>query len=64
MGGSSWDEMLGVMTIAIASEGVWGIEDGGCGSSTSSATVAVLLVRLCFLPDTREMRRTPLIKPR
>lgn len=64
MGGSSWDEMLGVMAIAIASDGVWGIDDGDCDSPTSSATVAVLFVRLCFLPDTRDMRRTPLINPR
>jgi hypothetical protein len=56
--------MLGVMTIAIAGGGVLGIDDGDCGSSASSATVTVLLVRLCFLPDTRDIRRTPLINPR
>jgi hypothetical protein len=64
MGGSNWDEMLGVMTIAIAIGGVWGIDGGDCGSSIPSATVAVLLLRLCFLPDTRDIRRTPLINPR
>jgi len=60
IGGSNWDEMLGVM--AIIDEGICGIE-GNWGWS-ASATVAVLLLRLCFLPVTRDMRRTPLMKPR
>ena len=59
MGGSNWDEMLGAMTIRIAGGG-----DGDRSSSVSSATVVVLFVRLCLLPDTREIRRTPLINPR
>jgi hypothetical protein len=64
MGGSNWDEMLGAITIGIAGGGVCGIDDGGRGSSVPSATVVVLFVRLCFLPDTRDIRRTPLINPR
>jgi hypothetical protein len=64
MGGSNWDEMLGAMTIGIAGGGVCGIDDGDCRSLVSSATVVVLFVRLCFLPGTREIRRTPLINPR
>jgi len=64
MGGSNWDEMLGAMTIGITGGGVCGIDDGDSGPSVPSATVVVLLVRLCFLPGTREIRRTPLINPR
>lgn len=64
MGGSNWDEMLGTMTIGNAGGGVCGIDDGDCGASVPSGAVAVLFVRLCFLPDTRDMRRTPLINPR
>ena len=30
MGGSNWDEMLGAMTIGIASGGVCGIDDDDC----------------------------------
>jgi hypothetical protein len=50
MGESNWDEMLGIMIIAILGTGVWAIDDGDCGVSTSSATAAVLMARLCFLP--------------
>ena len=54
MGGSKWDEMLRAITIGIASGGVCGIDDDDCGSSVSSATVVVLFVRLCLIPDTRK----------
>ena len=64
MGGSNWDEILGAMTIGIAGGGVCGMDDGDCGPPVPPATVVVLFVRLCFLPDTREIRRTPLINPR
>ena len=38
---------------------------GKGGSSTSSIAVEPeLFVRLCFLPDTSDIRRTPLINPR
>ena len=60
IGGSNWDEMLGAMSIV--GSGICGI--GGNWGSSVSATVAVLLLRLCFLPVTRDIRRTPLMKPR
>ncbi len=59
MGGSNWEEM-GAMSVGIAGGGVCGDR----ASSVSSPTVVVLFVRLCLLPDTREIRRTPLINPR
>lgn len=64
MGGNNWDEMPGAKAIGIGGGGVCGIDGGDRGSQLSSATVVVLFVRLCLLPDTREIRRTPLINPR
>ncbi len=60
IGGSNWDEMLGGMSIV--GSGICGI--GGNWVPSASATVAVLLFRVCFLPVTRDIRRTPLMKPR
>ena len=44
MSKSNRDDMLGVMTIAIAGSRVCGVDDDDCGSSVSSASIAVLLV--------------------
>lgn len=46
MSKSNRDDMLGVMTIAIAGSRICGIEDDDSGLSVSSATIAVLLVCL------------------
>jgi hypothetical protein len=51
MGESNWDEMLGIMIIAIVGGGIWAIDDGDCGMSTSSTTAAVLMARLCLMPN-------------
>ena len=55
--------MLGV-TVRVEGGKICGT--AGDGGSWASSIVAEpeLFVRLCFLPDTSDMRRTPLINPR
>ena len=55
--------MLGV-TVKVEGGRICGTVGGGGSGASSIVAELELFVRLCFLPDTRDMRRTPLMNPR
>ena len=63
IGGSSCAAILGV-TAKVEGGKICSTPGGGGSSASTIVVEPELFVRLCFLPDTSDMRRTPLMNPR